>query len=81
MNYQRGPTGIGMGVNRIGGQNYGHGPNKSPRFNNNQYDMDHDDDYEDDDFGDVDEHQENDINHHKNTEARDELNMIESKMM
>ena len=43
--------------------------------------MDHDDYFEDEDFGDVDEHQENDANHYKNTEARDDLNHIESKMM
>lgn len=43
--------------------------------------MDHDDDFEDEDFGDVDEHQENDVAHYKNTEARDDLNHIEGKMM
>lgn len=80
-NQRTGATGIGMGVGRAmrGGANYGGMPRQGPAYN--QYAADPDDDFEDDDFGDVDEHQENDANHYKNTEARDDFNPVENKML
>lgn len=53
---------------------------QDPRYND-QNNQNYYDDSEDDDFGDVDEHQATDANLYKNTEARDELNLIENKMM
>ena len=47
----------------------------------NQYGEDHDDDFEDEDFGDVDEHQDQDANLFKNTDAKEDFNQIENKML
>ena len=86
MNYQqnssqgRGPTAIGKGVG-LRAPNFGQGAMANQaRYGYQGQNQGSFDDSEDDDFGDVDEHQESDANLYKNSEARDELNLIENKM-
>lgn len=82
-NFRRGNTGIGMGLSKaMGGPAAGYRQEQVPNSHLvNQYSEDQDDDFEDEDFGDVDEHQENDAKHFKKTDARDDFNHVENKMM